>query len=188
MSVLAEVKTRTSTSAWNAVNRRLRHGDTIYRGSTVAAGLAVIILALAIGLALWQNSALPRARFGWDFLLGLNWDPVSEDFGALPFIYGTLQTSLFALLFAIPIGLGIAIFLAELAPRWLRQPIGFLVELLAAVPSVIFGLWGLFVFVPMVVKPFSQFLSGAFSFLPLFAGPVYGPSRLAASMILAIMI
>lgn len=188
MSVIAEIKRQKRNSLWSGLVLRIEHGDVIFRTLTVVAGLLVVLAALGIGLELWQNSALPRAKFGFDFLVNTNWDPVVEDFGALPFLYGTIQTSIFALLIAVPIGLGIAIFLSELAPQWLRQPVGFLVELLAAVPSVIFGLWGLFVFVPTVVKPFAQFLNGTLGFLPIFQGPVFGPSRLAATLVLSIMI
>ncbi len=188
MSVITEIKRRKQNSRWAELVRRIEHGDVLFRLVTIAAGLAVVATAAAIGYELWINSALARARFSWEFLIGTDWDPVAEEFGALPFIYGTIQTSLFALLIAVPIGLGIAIFLSELAPDWLRQPIGFLVELLAAVPSVIFGLWGLFVFVPVVVKPLGQFLNGTLGFLPIFAGPVFGPSRLAATLILCIMV
>jgi phosphate transport system permease protein len=118
-----------------------------------------------------------------------NWDPaLNRVFGALPFIQGTLVTSLMALLIAVPVGLGIAVFLAELSPGWLRQPLGLLVELLSAIPSVVYGIWGLFVFIPAVIRPLSQGLNNTLGFIPLFEGPVYGPSRLAASMILAIMI
>ncbi len=170
------------------LNRRLRHGDVIFRALTILASLLILGVVAAIGYELWQNSALPRAKFGLDFLIGLDWDPVQQNFGALPFVYGTLQTSLLALLIAVPIGLGIAIFLSELAPSWLSQPVGFLVELLAAVPSVIYGLWGLYVFIPIVVKPTAEVLNSTLGFLPLFEGPVFGPSRLAASLILAIMI
>ena len=116
------------------------------------------------------------------------WDPVFREFGALPFIAGTLITSLLALVLAVPVSLGIAIFLSELAPDWLRTPLGFLVELLAAVPSVVYGLWGLYVLIPSVVQPVARLLNGALGFLPFFEGPVYGPSRLAASVVLAIMI
>ncbi len=188
MSVIAEIKRQKRNSPWSELVRRIEHGDVIFRTLTVVAGLLVVLVTAATGFELWQNSALARAKFGLDFLTGTNWDPVIEDFGALPFLYGTIQTSIFALLIAVPIGLGIAIFLSELAPAWLRQPLGFLVELLAAVPSVIFGLWGLYVFVPSVVKPFAQFLNDNLGFLPIFQGPVFGPSRLAATLILSIMV
>ncbi len=170
------------------ITRRLEHGDVIFRALMVLASILILLAVAGIGYELWQNSALPRAQFGLSFLVGTEWDPVAKNFGALPFLYGTLQTSLLALIFAVPIGVGIAIFLAELAPEWLRQPLGFVVELLAAVPSVVYGLWGLFVFVPAFVKPSGQALNAGLGFIPLFSGPVFGPSRLAASLILAIMI
>jgi phosphate transport system permease protein len=149
----------------------------------------VMALVIAIGLQLWQNSALARQKFGWQFLITTGWDPaLTQTFGALPFIMGTLVTSVVALLLAVPLGMGAAIFLAELAPTWLGRPLGFLAELLAAVPSVVYGLWGLFTFVPVFVKPTSLGLERTLGFLPLFQGPVYGPSRLAAGLLLAIMI
>ncbi len=188
MSAITQFRLKQRPFVWSELVRRLQHGDVIFRLLTIIAGLLVILVAIAIGYELWQNSALPRAAFGLSFLTGTNWNPVTEDFGALPFLYGTLQTSLFALLIAIPIGLGIAIFLSELAPEWLRHPVGLMVELLAAVPSVIFGLWGLFIFVPAVVKPLGQFLNSTLGFLPIFQAPVFGPSRLAASLVLSIMI
>ncbi len=170
------------------ITRRLEHGDVIFRVLTVLASCLILSTVVAIGYELWQNSALPRAQFGLGFLTSLNWNPVTKEFGALPFLYGTIQTSLLALLFAVPIGVGIALFLSELAPGWLRQPLGFIVELLAAVPSVVYGLWGLFVFIPAFVKPTGVALNASVGFIPLFSGPVFGPSRLAASLILAIMI
>ncbi len=170
------------------ITRRLEHGDVIFRVLTVAASLLILLTVAAIGYELWQNSALPRAAFGLSFLAGTDWNPVTKEFGALPFLYGTLQTSLLALFIAVPIGIGIALFLAELAPRGLSQPLGFVVELLAAVPSVVYGLWGLLVFIPAFVKPAGDALNSALGFTPLFSGPVFGPSRLAASLILAIMI
>lgn len=168
--------------------RRFQHGDLLFRGATILGGLVVVLFAVGIGFELWQNSALPREKFGFGFLVTGNWDPVVEDFGVLPFVYGTLLTSVVALVIAVPVGLGIAIFLSELSPDWLRRPLGFIVELLAAVPSVIFGIWGLFVFVPTVVKPVATFLNEKLGFLPIFEGPVYGPSRLAAGLILSIMV
>jgi phosphate transport system permease protein len=166
-----------------------RHGDRLYQLFLVLASISVMTLVLAIGYELWQNSALSRQAFGWNFLVTSVWDPALNDvFGALPFIYGTLLTSAIALLAAIPLGVGTAIFLAELAPDWLSQPLGFLAELLAAVPSVVYGLWGLFVYIPLFVRPISQFLNKTLGFLPLFEGPVFGPSRLAAGLLLAIMV
>jgi len=166
-----------------------RHGDRLFDGLVLLGALLVLALVAAIGAQLWVSSALSRQAFGWQFLVSTRWDPALDRvFGALPFVAGTLITSLAALLISVPISLGVAVFLAELAPAWLRRPLGFLVELLAAVPSVIYGLWGLFVFIPLFVRPTGELLNGTLGFLPLFAGPVFGPSRLAASLILAIMI
>jgi phosphate transport system permease protein len=166
-----------------------RHGDRPFSLLLVLAVLLTVALVLGIGFELWKNSALARQAFGLKFLITTGWDPaLTNTFGALPFILGTLVTSLIALMVAVPLGLGTGIFLAELAPEWLRQPLGFLAELLAAVPSVIYGLWGLFVFVPVLVRPFSVALNKTAGFLPLFKGPVFGPSRLAAGLLLAIMV
>lgn len=169
-------------------DRASRHGDRPFSVLLTTAALAVMLLVALIGYELWRNSALARAAFGWTFLWTAVWDPVAQEFGALPFILGTLETSLLALVLAVPVSLGIAIFLAELSPDWLRMPLGFLVELLAAVPSVIYGLWGLYVLIPEIARPMGQALNQHLGFLPLFEGPVFGPSRLAAGLILAIMI
>ena len=166
-----------------------RHGDRLFLVLNIGAALAVLALVLSIGLKLWQNSALSRQAFGLSFITTNTWDPaVAKVFGALPFISGTLVTSFVALIIAIPLSLGVAIFLSELAPHWMRQPLGFLVELLAAVPSVVYGLWGLFAFIPVFVRPLAEALNSGLGFLPIFAGPVLGPSRLAASLVLTIMI
>ncbi len=178
------------SSAWMERARLAwRHGDRLYQWLLVLAAVAVLGLVLGIGYELWQNSALARHAFGWKFFITSAWDPaLTNTFGALPFILGTLITSIIALLVAVPLGVGTAIFLAELAPDWLSQPLGFLAELLAAVPSVVFGLWGLFAYIPLFVRPTSQFLEKTAGFIPLFQGPVYGPSRLAAGLLLSIMI
>ncbi len=188
MSAIAQARKGLNIPWLRRLNRRLRHGDAVFNALTILAALLILLVVAAIGYELWQNSALPREQFGLGFLTGLDWDPVSQSFGALPFLAGTIQTSLLAIVIAVPVGLGVAIFLSELAPAWLAQPVGFLVELLAAVPSVIYGLWGLYVFIPLVVKPTGELLNTSLGFLPLFEGPVFGPSRLAASLILAIMI
>jgi phosphate transport system permease protein len=147
------------------------------------------VLVTAIGYELWINSALSRKEFGFSFLFSSRWDPaIDRMFGAFPFIQGTLVTSFIALLLAVPIGIGVAIFLAELAPPRVSQPLGFLVEMLAAVPSVVYGFWGLFAFIPIFVRPLSESLNQHLGFLPIFQGPVFGPSRLAAGLILAIMV
>ena len=165
-----------------------QHGDGLYRLVMTVAGLLTALLVIGIGWQLWLNSELSRNEFGLTFLWGTDWDPVQEVFAAFPFLYGTLITSAIGLLIAVPLALGTAMFLAELAPNWIRVPVGLLVELLAAVPSVVFGLWGLYVFIPIVVKPLGIALNSSLGFLPIFAGPVFGPSRLAAGLLLAIMV
>lgn len=170
------------------LGRATAHGDRPFNLVVALAALLVIALVGVTGYQLWADSSLARDAFGLRFLTTSTWDPVAGQFGALPFIMGTLQTSLLALLIALPVSLGIAVFLSELAPEWLRLPLGFLVELLAAVPSVVYGLWGLYVFMPAVARPLAAALANGLGFIPLFAGPVYGPSRLAAALVLAIMI
>jgi phosphate transport system permease protein len=178
---------RASLSARAGV--RLRHGDRLYAVALALASLLVVAIVVAIGWDLWDGSRLSRDAFGLGFLVSSRWDPaIDRVFGALPFIQGTLVTSCVALLIAVPLSLGAAVFLAELAPGWLRQPLSLLIELLAAVPSVVYGLWGLFVLIPTLVKPLGQGLNGSLGFLPIFAGPVFGPSRLAASVVLATML
>jgi len=188
MSIIASAKKNTAVSRFKEWTRLTQHGDVVFRALTILGSITILVTFLAIGYVLWDTSALPREKFGLGFLASTEWDPVSRDYGALPFIYGTILTSLLALLMAVPIGLGIAVFLAELAPAWLRQPVGYLIELLAAVPSVIFGLWGLYVLVPILVKPVSDYLNTNMGLVPLFAGPIFGPSRLAAAVVLTIMI
>lgn len=179
------------------LRQRLQHGDRPWRLLLVSMGLLVLALLIAIGWSLWTDSSNARAQFGWSFLSltgDMTWNPVANNFRSWPFIYGTLATSLVALILAVPLGLGIAIFLAELSPDWLRTPLGLLVELLAAIPSVVYGLWGIFVFLPAVVTPVGSLLGNTLGDLPilsaLFAGPIptSGVSRLAAGLVLAVMI
>jgi phosphate transport system permease protein len=127
-------------------------------------------------------------KFGWGFLFSSEWDPVNEKFGALPFIFGTLVSSLIALIIAVPLSIATAIFITELAPQWMRQPLTLFIELLAAVPSVILGLWGIFVMVPWLREHLFPWLKHTFGYLPLFTGPIYGVSMLAGGIIVAIMI
>src|SRR5512138_3866519 len=173
------------------------HGDLPWKWILIAASILVMVLILAVGDMLWRESVSARTTFGFGFLTPTkdpNWDPVNNQFQAWPFIYGTLLTSFVALLIALPISVGIAIFMAELCPAWLRLPLNWLVELLAAIPSVVYGLWGIFVFLPLVVAPVGQWLLSALGGIPglgsLFAGPVpvSGASRLGAAFILTIMI
>jgi len=160
----------------------------VYRGLILASVWLVLALAGGLLLALgWESWAAIRA-FGLRFLITSHWDPVAGEFGALPFIYGTLVSSLLALLIAVPLSLGAAIFLAELAPSWVRPPVAFLIEMLAAVPSVVYGLWGIFVLVPWLRDWVQPALARTLGFLPLFQGPPYGIGMLAAGLILAIMI
>jgi phosphate transport system permease protein len=163
-------------------------GDAVFR--IVLTGLAAVIpllfLAIVSQLA-W--SAWPSLRaFGFDFLVSETWDPVAEQFGAGPMIFGTLYSSFIALVLAVPLAVGVAIFLTEFAPRWLRRPVGTLVELLAAIPSVVYGLWGIFVLIPLLRTYAVPPLQAVFGWTPLFSGTFYGNSMLAAGMILAIMI
>lgn len=171
------------------LGRIWRHGDGPYTAALLVAVAALICLVVGIAIILWFSSGLSIDKFGLGFLTSSTWDPaIKLSFGALPFIFGTLITSALALVIAVPVGLGAAIALAELAPSWIARPLGLLVELLAAVPSVVFGIWGLFVLVPTIVKPVGTALSSTIGFIPLFAGPVSGPSRFAAGLLLAIMI
>ncbi len=148
----------------------------------------MILVVVVIAWQLWTGSALSRAAFGWQFVTSREWDPVNEVYGAAPYIFGTVITSIVALVLAAPLGIGAAIFLVELAPRWLRAPVGFLVEMLAAIPSVIYGLWAIFVLVPIVHDNIEPFLGKHFGFLPLFQGRPYGVGLLSASLVLTIMI
>jgi phosphate transport system permease protein len=162
--------------------------DKAFRGFAAAIAAGIIILVALVAWELWDGSAAGRQAFGWGFLTSSAWDPVARLFGGAPFIYGTIVTSLFALLLAAPLGVGAAIYLIEIAPGWLRTPMGFLVEMLAAIPSVIYGLWAFFVLVPIVRTDVEPFLSRTFGFLPLFAGPPYGVGYLAAGLVLTVMI
>jgi phosphate transport system permease protein len=171
---------------------RLRFADAGFRLLTKAAAVGVLILLGGVMLSL-VDGALPALRaFGFDFLIQERWNPVTEKFGALAPIYGTLVTSFIAMLVAVPVGLLIAVFLTELCPLWLRRPVGTAIELLAGIPSIIYGIWGLFVFAPFLQETLQPFLIAAFGNIPvlsvLFAGPPYGIGMLTAGLILAIMV
>lgn len=177
----------------NWLGQSLQHGDIPWNVIIIAVALLVLGVMLAIGWSVWRESAASRAEFGLSFITPKaqsSWDPVNDHFEAWPIILGTLSTALVAILIATPISLFIAIFLAELCPAWLRMPLNFMVEMLAAIPSVVYGLWGLFVFLPIVVKPVGEFLGSKLGFIPLFSGniPASGISRLGAGLILTIMI
>ena len=162
--------------------------DRIAWLATLIAALSVLVVTVWLVIELWQRSALPRHQFGFRFLLDRVWDPVFGHFGALPFVYGTLVTSAVAMIIAVPLGVGAAIFLAELAPRALSDALTFLIELLAAVPSVVFGVVGIFVVVPWVRTFFGPILKDVLGFLPLFQGPNYGVGFLTAGLVLSIMV
>jgi phosphate transport system permease protein len=167
--------------------QRFLNGDRIAYGIVFTSATTILAITALLVFELWTQGALSRMQFGWKFLVTTTWDPVAGNFGALPFIYGTVVTSALALLIAIPFGVGAAIFLAELAPPKLSDGMTFLIELLAAVPSVIFGLIGIFVLVPALVKVVPG-LQDSLGFLPIFSGPFYGVSVLAAGVVLSVMV
>jgi phosphate transport system permease protein len=148
----------------------------------------IVLLIFLVGWELYAGSRLSLKQFGLGFLWSTEWDPVQDKYGALPFIFGTLVSSFLALLIAVPLGVATALFLTELAPIKLRQPIIMAIEMLAAVPSVIFGLWGIFVLIPWLRDHLFVWLKHYLGFIPLFQGPIYGLSMLAAGIIIAIMI
>jgi phosphate transport system permease protein len=171
-----------------ALLHRLRGGDQIAHLATLIFAASVLLLTSLLVYQLWTKSALSRHQFGWDFLWTSKWDPVFNHFGALPFVYGTLVTTVVSLVLAVPLGLGAAIFLAELAPRRLSESLSFVSDLLAAVPSVIYGLIAIFTLVPWLRSAGEPFLKRTLGFLPFFRGPAYGVGFLAAGLILAIMV
>jgi len=160
----------------------------LFRAMLTLAALAIPVLLGFLVWELWTGSALARQRFGGEFVASSAWDPVAEQFGALPLIFGTLVSSLLALLIAVPLSIGVAIYLTEFAPRAVRQPIATMIGLLAAIPSVVYGLWGIFILIPFLRSTIFPALKSGLGFLPLFRGPIYGPSMLAAAIILAIMV
>jgi phosphate transport system permease protein len=162
--------------------------DRLFRSVSGLAAIGVTFLIIAIGLMLALNSTQAFGRFGLGFITSTIWDPVAEVFGALPYVVGTLLSSAIALVIAAPIGILTAIFLAELAPRRLSIPLTFLIELLAAIPSVVFGLWGVFVLSPFLGSTVEPFLIRTLGWIPIFAGPSYGIGLFSAGIILAIMV
>jgi phosphate transport system permease protein len=161
--------------------------DRLFRLGTGFFALIVVLLVAGIGFELFRNSRLSIAKFGLDFWRTKTWDPVAGNFGALPFLWGTLYSAFLALLISTPIALGIAIFLSELSPKPLRTPLAFLTELLAAIPSIVYGLWGIFVLVP-AVRAFENVLPQWLRKTPLFSGPPVGVGMLAAALVLAVMV
>jgi len=175
------------------LSRIFKHGDLPWNVLISSMSLVVLALIVLVICLLYSGSINAQRQYGASFFLptgNASWDPVNDDYNAWSFIYGTLITSFVAVMMAVPTGLGIAIFLAELSPDWLKLPLGLLVELLAAIPSVVYGLWGIYVFLPQVVAPLGNILQKSLGFIPLFSGQiaVSGSSRLAGGLILAIMI
>jgi len=171
---------------------RLRLGDTVFRHLTRGAAIFVLLLLSGVIISLIDGSIPAIRTFGFSFLFSSRWNPVTDNFGALPAIYGTIVTSFLAMLIAVPVGLMIAFFLTELCPQWLRRPIGIAIELLAGIPSIIYGIWGLFIFAPFLQATLQPFLINTLGHAPvlgaLFAGPPYGIGMLTSGLILAIMV
>jgi phosphate transport system permease protein len=172
----------------HAFIQRLRQGDEIAHTITLVFAAAILLITSLLVYELWIQSHLSRVKFSWAFFWTTTWDPNFDTFGALPFIYGTLVTSVVSLLIAVPLGLAAAIFLAELAPRRLSDGVAFLIDLLAAVPSVIYGLLGIFVVVPLMRTVLGPALKSVLGDLPIFRGPNYGVGFLTAGIVLAIMV
>jgi phosphate transport system permease protein len=162
--------------------------DELFRLAMLGCAICVLALVGVIIYELVTRSQLSWKAFGWKFFFGSEWDPVNEQFGAWPFVYGTVVSSLLALLMAVPLGLGVAMFITEMCPRGLKETLAFATELLAAIPSVIYGLWAIFVLVPLLRVYLQPWLGRYFGWTGLFTGPPYGIGMLAAGMILAIMV
>ena len=167
---------------------RLREGDELARLITFLFAASVVLITILLVYQLWVNSVLPRHKFGFRFFVTSVWDPIMDQYGALPFIYGTLVTSAVALLIAVPLGIGAAIFLAELAPPRISDTLQFFIDLLAAVPSVIYGLLGVFIIVPLMRTVIAPALIKTLGFLPIFKGPSYGVGFFTAGIVMAIMV
>jgi phosphate transport system permease protein len=165
-----------------------RLGDRIFKGITFGFALLIATLVILIVIQMARNSQLSFAKFGLSFLWGSSWNPVAEEFGALPFVYGTAASSVIALLIAVPISVGVAVFLVETSPRSLSSPILFMVQLLAAIPSVVYGMWGIFVLAPFLRNYVYPLLQGGLGFLPFFQGNQNGLGLLTAGIIVSIMV
>jgi phosphate transport system permease protein len=187
-SRLTTPDSRLRTVVWRALSPTGNKGDAVFRSLLLGAALLMIVIVCAMILALASESMLSIRQFGFSFLTGRVWNPIKGDFGALPFVYGTIVSSLIALLISVPLSLGIAIFLVEQAPYYLSRPIGFLVELLAAIPSVVYGLWGIFVLAPFLRVHVEPPLQRWVGWLPLFQGSITGIGLLTGGVILAIMV
>ena len=163
-------------------------GDLIFENTTRFFAFLVLSIVFLMAYEMVRQSMPSIHQFGFGFITSEEWDPVNDKFGALPYIFGTLFSSLVALLICLPLSLGVAIFLSEMAPKWLEQPLSLIVELLAAIPSIVYGLFGIFVLIPWLRKVVEPFLGKELGFLPFFKGPPYGFGMLAAALILAVMV
>lgn len=181
MSVLSFVK-------MPKIFQQQNRGDALFYSITLFFATLIFFLVLFMFYEMYGASALTREKFGFEFFIRSVWDPVMDEYGALPFIYGTLVSTAIAVILAVPLSLGIAVFLAEIAPIWLEKPLSFLVELLAGIPSIVYGLWGFFVMVPWLRATIQPWLAEHFGFLPLFQGVPYGIGMMAAGFVLTIMI
>jgi len=183
VAVDGKVQTRPLAEAGDS-----RIADNVFSLAMLACGLSVLALVVLIVYELISKSNLSWHAFGLKFFFRSEWDPVNDQFGALPFVYGTLVSSILALLIAVPLAIGVAVFITEMSPRWLKGPLAFTTELLAAIPSVIYGLWAIFVLVPLLRQYVQPWLARYLGWTGLFSGPPYGIGMLAAGVILAIMI
>jgi len=171
-----------------ARSRPWAHADRAYQGLLGACALFVFLVAALIVFESTRGAQLSLRTFGWQFLVSTTWDPVAEKFGALPYVYGTLVSSAIAMLLAVPLGIGAAVFLSELAPRRVGEGVAFVVDLLASIPSIVYGLWGLFVLAPLLRTAIEPWLIRHLGFLPLFTGYPFGIGMLDAGIVLAIMV
>jgi phosphate transport system permease protein len=187
-SVIAASANEQVVSRSASRKREVHRGDRVFLGFLRVSSLVVILLFVAITAQLLRLSWPALHRFGFHFLLEKTWDPVNENYGAATFLFGTIVSSALALCISVPVSVGVALFLTEIAPRRISSAVGFLVEMLAAIPSVVYGLWGIFVLAPWLRVAIEPWLGKNLGFLPLFQGPPYGVGMLAAGIILAIMI
>ena len=185
-ATLAPAVSLPATSRMKPVSRA---SEWIFRTLCLAMACVVIVLVILVGYQLWIGAGGTFQKFGLGFLTRSEWDPNTDTYGALPFIYGTMVTSFLGLLIATPLAIATAVFLTELAPNWVRQPLVFLIEMLAAIPSVILGLWAIFVLLPILNSDVFPFLKRTLGFLPIFSGVAFGGySILAAALVIAVMV
>jgi phosphate transport system permease protein len=184
----AQVVAAPPSSRVPRATRRRGRADDAYRGLLATFALFVFVIAALIVYESARGSALSVRTFGWGFFTSTDWDPVADRFGALPYLYGTVVSSVIAMLLAVPLGLGTAVFLAELAPRRVGDAVAFVVELLASIPSIVYGIWGLFVLAPFLRGAVEPWLAGHLGFLPFFQGYPFGIGMLNAGIVLAVMV